>query len=300
MSFALSTRALTRRFSSGGGVEVLNLEVPTGSLYGFVGPNGAGKTTTIRLLLGLLRPQSGEIFIGGRPASRAARASLGALIESPSVYGHLSGYDNLEVTRRLLDKPRAAIDAVLERVGLRRAARQLAREYSLGMRQRLGLALTLLAEPSVLILDEPANGLDPQGIADLRALLRRFIADDGLTVLVSSHLLSEVEQTATHIGVLYGGELKFQGSMDELQLRSRPSVILTCDRPGEAVRLLGSRGIGGVVENARVRIDAAHPPHEINRLLVDAGFAVSSLATERPSLESLFFDLTQATNGASP
>lgn len=298
MTLALSTHALTRRFASGGGVEGLNLEVPTGSLYGFVGPNGAGKTTTIRLLLGLLRPQSGDIVIGGQPASRTARSALGALIESPSLYGHLSGHDNLEVTRRLLGKPRSAIDAVLERVGLRHAAGQRAGEYSLGMRQRLGLALTLLAEPSVLILDEPANGLDPQGIADLRILLRRFVNEDALTVIVSSHLLSEVEQTATHIGVLYRGELRFQGSMDELQSRASPYVSLSCDRPDEAAQWLVAQGISAEIEGARLRIASPHPAHEINRLVVAAGFQVSALATERPSLESMFFDLTQTRAGA--
>lgn len=298
MTLALSTHALTRRFASGGGIEDLNLEVPAGSLYGFVGPNGAGKTTTIRLLLGLLRPQSGDIVIGGQPASRSARAALGALIETPSVYGHLSGYDNLEVTRRLLGKPRSAIDALLERVGLRHAAGQRAGEYSLGMRQRLGLALTLLAEPSVLILDEPANGLDPQGIADLRLLLRRFVSEDALTVIVSSHLLSEVEQVATHIGVLYRGKLRFQGSMAQLQSRSSPYVTLTCDRPEEAAQWLVAQGISATVERARLRIVSPHPAHEINRLVVAAGFLVNALATERPSLESMFFDLTQMRAGA--
>ncbi len=294
---AIESTKLTRRFPQGGGISGLDLAVPTGSLYGFVGPNGAGKTTTIRLLLGLLRQQSGAVLIDGAPASRTTRAKLGALIESPSVYGHLSGYDNLDVTRRLLDKPRAAIHAVLDRVGLRYAAHQRASDYSLGMRQRLGLALTLLAAPSILILDEPSNGLDPQGIADLRVLLRSFVAEERMTLMVSSHLLSEVEQTATHIGVLYRGELKFQGAITELLAKARPLVYVGCDRPTEAAALLHGAGIDAVQVDSRLRIDSAVPPHVVNRRLVDAGLRVNELISERPSLESMFFGLTQAAEG---
>jgi ABC-2 type transport system ATP-binding protein len=293
LALALETRALTRRFDFGGGVGPLDLAVPRGSLFGFVGPNGAGKTTTIRLLLGLIRAQSGQILIDGSVADRQSRSKLSALIESPSLYGHLSGYDNLDVTRRLLDKPRASIDAALERVDLRAAAKQRAGEYSLGMRQRLGLALCLLGDPQILILDEPANGLDPQGIADLRTLLRRLVTEDGLTLLMSSHLLSEVEQVATHVGVLHRGELRFQGDIGELRQRARPTVRIHCSRPDAAAALLRERGIPARLVDGRLAIDADIAAHTVNRGLVEAGFEVYALDSVRPNLEDLFFGLTQ-------
>src|SRR5688572_28952888 len=201
---AIRTRGLARRFPGGFDVVDLDLNVPTGAIYGFLGPNGAGKTTTIRLLLSLLRPDAGEIALFGTPLDGGRRDALrhvGALVESPSLFGHLSGRDNLEVTRRLLGAPRDRVDVVLRRVDLSDAAHRRVRDYSLGMRQRLAIALALLGEPRLLILDEPGNGLDPAGTVEMRALLRT-LADDGVTVFVSSHLLSEMEQVATHVGVL--------------------------------------------------------------------------------------------------
>lgn len=293
MTWALQTQGLTRVYPAGGGVRNLDLAVPTQSLYGFVGPNGAGKSTTLRLLLGLLRPQAGTVHIVGQPVHAGTRAAVGGLIETPSVYAHLSGRDNLEVTRRLLGAPKASVDIVLERVGLRAAAHQRVRGYSLGMRQRLGLALALLSQPQVLILDEPTNGLDPQGIVELRQMLRQWVREDGMTVLMSSHLLSEVEHLATHIGVLVAGQLRFQGRMADLQALARARIVVQCDPLAGAYDLLTQRGVAARLEGTSLVLDTDVATAEINRWLVTAGVAVHALGTERPTLESLFFDLTR-------
>ena len=277
-------------------MRALDLTVPSGAVYGFLGPNGAGKTTTIRLLLGLLQPQAGSIALFGEaltPYRRGALAKVGALVESPSLYGHLSGRENLEVTRRLMDLPRTRIEIVLDRVGLLADGDRRVRDYSLGMRQRLAIALALLGEPRLLILDEPGNGLDPSGILDMRQLLRGLAAE-GLTVFVSSHLLSEVEQVASHVGVLRAGSLCFEGRLDELRGRVRPRLLLRCADNLRARSLLTGWGENAEWLDADTLVLAldARSPAEINQFLVGHGVAVDHLAREHASLESLFFDLT--------
>ena len=293
---AILTRGLTRQFPGGFGVRDLDLSVPVGSIYGFLGPNGAGKTTTIRLLLDLLRPQSGSIELFGRRLDRNSRQTLGlvgALVESPSLYAHLTGRENLEVTRRLLDLPRQRIDMALERVGLREAANRRVGDYSLGMRQRLAIALALVGEPRLLILDEPGNGLDPAGTQDMRQLLRS-LADEGITIFVSSHLLSEIELVATHVGVLQAGRLCFQGRLEQLRGRVKPRLLLRCDEPLRARALLASVGesVGWLDEGTLALSLDGKSAAQVNRFLVGHGIEVSHLALEHASLESLFFDLT--------
>jgi ABC-2 type transport system ATP-binding protein len=294
---AIRTCGLSRLFPGGQGVHGLDLAVPVGSVYGFLGPNGAGKSTTIRLLLGLLHADEGSIDLFGQrlDARRQALRQVGALVESPSLYGHLSGRENLEVTRRLLGAPKARIDQVLERVDLVAAAGRRVREYSLGMRQRLAIGLALLGEPRLLILDEPANGLDPAGIVELRRLLLG-LAVEGITVFVSSHLLSEVELVATHVGVLHEGRLRFQGHLEQLRARVRPRLHLRCEPALRAAELLTRAG-----EAPRLGLDGGltlelkqNQAAAINRMLVEHGIEVSQLQYEQPSLESLFFDLTVA------
>ena len=207
---AIGTYDLTRSFGFKNAVRGLNLQVPAGSIYGFLGPNGAGKTTTIRLILGLIQPSSGSVFLNGRemtlrPHHEELR-NVGALVETPALYPNLTGRENLEVTRRLLDVPISRIDRVLALMELSGDADRTVRSYSLGMRQRLGLALACLGDPRVLILDEPSNGLDPEGIRELRSLLRQ-ISSEGVTVFISSHQLAEIDQIAEHIGILRKGEL---------------------------------------------------------------------------------------------
>src|SRR6185503_17544218 len=239
--YLIETRGLSRRFGAQVAVDDLNLLVPAAGVYGFLGPNGAGKTTAIRMLLGLIRPDAGEVRLFGQPLMgnhRALMSRVGALVEAPSLYPHLTGRENLEVTRRLLGSPRALIDVALETVRMTRDANRRVREYSLGMKQRLGLALALLNKPQLLILDEPTNGLDPAGIHEMRDLIRRLPAEFGATIFLSSHLLSEVEQIAGHIGIIHQGRLLFQGALDELQAQQRERLIVGVNQPEQAIRCL--------------------------------------------------------------
>ena len=296
-TMAIRTQGLTRVFHGGQGIHQLGLEVPAGSIYGFLGPNGAGKTTTIRLLLGLLRPDAGEVWLFDRRLSRADRGALGgmgAMVENPSLYPHLSARDNLEVTRRLIGVPHARIDEVLRIVHLEQHAHRRVREYSLGMRQRLGIALALLNRPRLLILDEPTNGLDPAGIAEMRRFIKHMTQELGLSVFLSSHLLTEVEQLASHVGVIHGGRLLFQGTLDELRERSGEYLEIVCDNSAAACNVLREAGEVPVALDART-VRVTRPvlaDHLLNRLLIERGQAVHRLVRERPSLESSFFALT--------
>lgn len=295
---AIETRDLSRSFGRRMAVSSLNLRVPSGSIYGFLGPNGAGKTTTIRLLLGLLNPSSGTILIDGESCSRAhpeLRSGIGALIESPSLYPNLTGRENLEVIRRLLDIAPANVTDVLQLVQLTEDSDRLVRTYSLGMKQRLGVAVALLGNPKLLVLDEPANGLDPAGVHDLRDLLRALAHERGATVFLSSHLLSEVEQIADRIAILDRGHLLFQGTLGEFQAQCGGSLTLRVDRPEDAVLVLRQHGWdvderpdGALSMPVATVSDAA----AVNALLGQNGVAVHHLAQEQASLETLFLRAT--------
>ncbi|MGH8124907.1 MAG: ABC transporter ATP-binding protein [Rhodanobacteraceae bacterium] len=296
---AISTCELTRVFGHGQGVHGLNLQVPEGAVYGFLGPNGAGKTTTIRLLLGLLRPDAGEVRLFGSAlthSDRRALGTVGAMVENPSLYPHLSAYDNLEVTRRLIDAPVARIDEVLKLVNLDDpvSRRKRVRELSLGMRQRLGIALALLGSPRLLILDEPSNGLDPAGIVEMRRFILRMTRELGVTVFLSSHLLTEVEQLASHVGVIHEGHLLFEGTLEELRSRSGETLEIACGDGKAAYACLREAGEAPELVDANtLHLDhPRQPDHVINRLLVEHGHAVSRLVRHRQSLDTLFFELT--------
>jgi lantibiotic transport system ATP-binding protein len=296
--YMIETRQLTRRFGARLAVDDLNLRAPEAGVYGFLGPNGAGKTTAIRMLLGLIRPDAGEVNLFGAPLA-ADRQTLmrrvGALVEAPSLYPHLTGRENLEVTRRMLGAPRALIDRALDIVKLTRDAHRRVREYSLGMRQRLGLALALLNKPDLLILDEPTNGLDPAGIHEMRDLLRRLPADFGVTVFLSSHLLSEVEQTAGHIGIIHEGRLLFQGPLSELQEQHRARLTLGVNQPEQAIRCLTAAGWGVQTRDDGLLSVSATTPEEavrINNLLTGQRLEVFHLAPAQVSLEDIFLTLT--------
>jgi ABC-type multidrug transport system ATPase subunit len=302
-TFSLATSGLTRHFGQLTAVDGLGLEVPRNSIYGFLGPNGAGKTTTIRLLLGLLQPHAGEVRLFGellRGQRRSLLGRLGALVESPSLYPNLTGRENLEVTLRLIGGSRDQVDRALQTVRLEEAADRRVGGYSSGMRQRLGVALALLGEPELLILDEPTNGLDPAGMKDMRLLLRRLPEAYGLTVFLSSHLLAEVEQVATHIGIIQAGRLRFQGTLDDLQAQVREQVVVGVDQPELAVQHLQQAGWavhsnGGhrLAIAANGRSDAAL----INAQLVARGLNVCRLELERPTLEDIFMTMTNDGKG---
>ncbi|MEW1601358.1 ABC transporter ATP-binding protein [Streptomyces sp. NPDC093808] len=296
------TRGLTKRYRGGQlAVDDLHLTVPAGSVFGFLGPNGSGKTTTIRMLMGLIGPTSGTAHVLGRPMPRSARAVLphvGALIEGPALYGFLSGRDNLlrhDAADPTAD-PRtrkARVAAALDRVGLTAAAGRKARAYSLGMKQRLGLAAALLRPRRLLVLDEPTNGLDPQGMREIRSLVRE-LATDGTTVFLSSHLLDEIEQVCTHAAVMARGRLITQGPVAELAAGVRGRLVVTTPDPADAARLLKEQGLADVVADGD-RVSADPPARdlaEINAALVTAGVRVRGLGVERASLEDAFVALT--------
>lgn len=295
----LQTASLSRRFAAVHAVRNLSIAVPAGSVYAFLGPNGAGKTTTIRLILGLIRPDAGEVTIfGSRPRGaerRTTLARIGALVETPSYYGHLSGRDNVRICARLIGAKAADIDHVLTAVGLTGAALRPVRDYSLGMKQRLGIALALLGKPDLLILDEPTNGLDPAGISELREFIRQLPSSHGITVFLSSHLLGEVERIATHVGIVDHGRLLFEGPLADLGRHSAARLEITVDQPDYAAAVIRDMGIA--VSSVRdslltLAVDSAHRAAEINRRLVTAGIAVSHLAFRKPSLEELFLAFT--------
>ena len=275
----------------------LSLSVPPQSVYGFLGPNGAGKSTTIRMVLGLQRPNRGTISLFGRPLAAERIALLrriGSLVESPSLYPHLTGRENLEVHRRLLGLSKRCIDEALETVDLISAADRLVRKYSSGMKQRLGLAQALLGNPELLLLDEPTNGLDPAGIHEVRALVRDLPKRRNVTVFLSSHLLSEVEQVATHLAIICQGQLMFEGTREDLQKRSKQIIVVQVDKPERAQVLLDAVSRTMTCEGNCIQIesDGDCDPAQINAILVKAGVAVSQLTTQHPTLEDFFLELT--------
>jgi ABC-type multidrug transport system ATPase subunit len=289
------TRALTKRYGRVLAVDRVDLEVREGDRYGFLGPNGSGKTTVVRMLLGLVYATSGEIEVMGRPVpSRVAEVlpRIGALIEGPSCYGHLSGRANLGLIdasgkRRGLRNRRQRIDEALERVGLAGVDNRAVKKYSLGMRQRLGLAAALLREPRLLVLDEPTNGLDPQGIREIRDLLAE-LNKAGTTVFLSSHQLAEVEQLCTRVGIVDRGRLVLQQDLDELRAPTGRVMVRTPDADRAAALL------DGRVERRdgdRLLIAEADPA-EVNARLVAAGLRVSEIGPERRSLEDLMLSVT--------
>jgi ABC-type multidrug transport system ATPase subunit len=291
----IETRGLGKRYDGRiVAVDKLSLGVRRGEVYGFLGPNGAGKTTTLRMLLGLVRPTSGSaLVLGAPPGSPESLARVGALIEAPTFYPFLSGRDNLRVLARYSGAPEARIGAVLDEVDLAARAGDRFGTYSLGMKQRLGIAGALLKDPELLILDEPTNGMDPAGMAEMRGFIRN-LGQGQRTVLLSSHLMTEVEQVSDRVGVISKGELVREGTVDEL--RGRESLWVRAEPLEEAERVLGAvRGVEEVARldgGLRIAADLAAAP-TINRVLVEAGIAVGELRPERDSLEKIFLELTQ-------
>ena len=303
-TLAVRTTGLTKEFGNRRVVDSLDLAIPTGSVCGFVGPNGAGKTTTIRMLLGLIRPTSGDgqVLLGDLQDPATYLAGVGALIESPAFYPQLSGRDNLLVLARLGQLPSSTIDGVLERVGLADRAGDRFSRYSLGMKQRLGIAAALLPAPSLLILDEPANGLDPAGIVEMRSLIRS-LADEGMTIFISSHLLSEIEHICDHVVMIRSGRSVFQGSVEELHgMRTSQLEIRTGDpgRLGDLAQLIADCGLEVQIEESTGSVivsDGGPLAGELNRAALDAGIVVVRLAERERSLEDAYFALTGSHSG---
>jgi ABC-2 type transport system ATP-binding protein len=268
--------------------------VPQNGIYGFLGLNGAGKTTTIRMLLGLIRPDAGSIQMFGKAFGHEVLGRIGSLVEMPSLYVHLTGRENLEVTRRQVGGPRSAIDRALATVSLTREADRLVREYSQGMRQRLGLALAQLNSPDLLILDEPTNGLDPVGIHDMRELLRRMPVEHGATVFLSSHLLSEVEQVAGWVGIIHEGDMLFQGPIAELRERQQCRLRIGVRERGRALEFLRASGLDAHPDDTEYITLPAAPGDgdRVNRLLLENGHYVFHISVQQDSLEDIFLSFT--------
>jgi ABC-type multidrug transport system ATPase subunit len=292
----IETRALTKRYGEAiVAVDDLDLRVRRGEVYGFLGPNGAGKTTTLRMLLGLVRPTSGQVVVlGTAPGAPEGLARIGAMVEAPAFYPYLSGRDNLRVLARYAGAGEDRVEAALDEVGLSDRAADRSRAYSLGMKQRLGVAAALLKDPELLILDEPTNGLDPAGMADMRDLIRS-LGKGGRTVVLSSHLMGEVEQVTDRVGVIRDGALVAEGTVEEL--RGRAGLRVRAEPLADAAQLIRALPDVDEVTSAEglldVTIDTSRAP-AINRLLVEAGIAVSELYAQKASLEDVFLDLTNS------
>src|SRR5690349_14615387 len=275
----------------------LSLAVPAGSVFGFLVPNGAGKSTAIRILLGLQRPSRGTVSLFGRqlPNGRTdVLRRVGSMVESPSPYLHLTGRENLEVHTRLLGLPTRRIDEALDIVNLLPVRDRLVRHYSTGMKQRLGIAVALLGNPDLLVLDEPTNGLDPSGIHEVRGLVRDLPRRRAVTIFLSSHLLAEIEQVATHLAIISRGQLRFQGTPADLQARKKATILVVADRPRVAMEVLAAAGYQATAAEGRISITGRESdPARINATLVHGGLAVSHLAVEQPRLEEFFLEITE-------
>lgn len=298
MTFAVATDHLTRRFAKRAVVDDVSLRVPTGCVYGFLGPNGSGKSTTMKMLLSLVQPTAGEVRLFDEPMTRVTRRGIlrhvGSLIEQPPGYPHLTGRENLRIVQRLLDLPEHSVARAVEAVRMEAQLDKFVRHYSLGMKQRLGIAMALAREPRLLILDEPTNGLDPEGIHEIRALLRRLAAE-GVTVMVSSHLLGEIDKTASVLGILSEGRLIFQGTRSDLLAAATPDTLLATNDPRRSAALL-SRFDARLLPDGVVSVadldDAS--TEEVVAALVTGGIGVRGVARDEQTLEDVFRDLTKA------
>ena len=281
----------------------INLQVPDESVYGFLGPNGAGKTTTLRLLLGLLKAQEGSIQIFGKDLNKnriEILKNVGSLIEQPSLYGHLTGKENLDVYRHIFALSSSRVAEILALVGLSSAANKKAKSYSLGMKQRLSIGVALLHNPKLLILDEPTNGLDPNGIIEMRELIKKLNTELGVTIIVSSHLLTEIEKVVTHIGIINYGEMLFQGSLEELnKLKNKQaSLIINCNNIDAAMQLPAIIKNKASLQNGKIIIANASNQitAEIITQLVNNNLQVYEASVQGFDLEKIFLQITNNQN----
>ncbi len=293
MNSVVVTHGLTKIFKSHAAVDSLDLHVPQGVIYGFLGPNGSGKSTTMKMLLGLIRPTHGAVELFGRELTPASRTrllpSIGSMIEAPPGYGHLTGAENMRIVRDMLDLSQGQVDRALETVRLRKHKDKLVRNYSLGMKQRLGIAMALARDPSLLVLDEPTNGLDPAGIEEIRDLLID-LAGRGITIMVSSHLLDEIDKMADVLGILAKGKLVFQGAREELFAQSIPDLIIETPDPAAAL----GQGISATRDPDGLRVTGIDKEQaaELVHRLASAGVPIYQVRRVRQSLEDIFMDLT--------
>ena len=297
MQHIIQTHSLTKEYQNKKVVTDLDLSVPLGSIYGFLGPNGAGKSTTMKMILGLTKPTTGSITVLGKEVNQANRLDIlrntGSLIESPAYYGHLTGRENLNLIATLKQVSQKEVDSVLRIVHLEDAQNKKVSQYSLGMKQRLGLAAALLGHPKLLLLDEPTNGLDPAGIQEMRELICTLPESYGMTVLVSSHLLSEIDQMATHVGIINQGNLIFQDKLSVLHEHSRSRMHLRTTDDEAALKLLKQSHLPAIYEHGKLYLNTGKQESVLTagQLLISSGIGLFHLAADQKSLEDIFLHL---------
>ena len=298
MGPVITTNSLTKKYKDKTVVNQLDLRIPGGSIYGFLGPNGSGKSTTLKMLLGLIRPTEGKIQILGKEVCSRNRLNIlsdtGSLIESPAYYGHLTGKENLQIICTLKNVPEKDISRVLSIVRMEEQQNKKVSQYSLGMKQRLGLAAALLGKPKLLLLDEPTNGLDPAGIQEMRELICSLPETLGITVLISSHLLSEIDQMASHVGIINQGALIFQDSLSVLHEHSRSKMLLHTSDDQTALQYLKHSGLSCHWQDGRIMLNTLEDNRIMQAvsLLVNSGIGILRLEEQQMSLEEIFLHLT--------
>ena len=292
----VATDNLSKEYDGVYRVQELDIRIKEGDIYGFLGPNGAGKSTTMKMLLGLVKPTSGTIEIMGKPFNEKNRrdilASVGSLIESPSYYGHLTGRENMEIIRRLLDLPKKNIEEAVHIVRMENQMEKKVKNYSLGMKQRLGIAMALARFPKLLILDEPTNGLDPAGIEEMRELIKMLPKQYGMTVMISSHILSEIDQMATVVGIINQGCLIFQERMSVLDMQREPQIILRTSDNNHAFQLLKKANPQRTTDGLQIGALTDEQTVAVVQCLCSNGISVYRVEEHRESLEDIFLNLT--------
>lgn len=292
----VATDNLSKEYDGVYRVQELDIRIKEGDIYGFLGPNGAGKSTTMKMLLGLVKPTSGTIEIMGKPFNeknlRDILASVGSLIESPSYYGHLTGRENMEIIRRLLDLPKKNIEEAVHIVRMENQMEKKVKNYSLGMKQRLGIAMALARFPKLLILDEPTNGLDPAGIEEMRELIKMLPKQYGMTVMISSHILSEIDQMATVVGIINQGCLIFQEMMSVLDMQREPQIILRTSDNNHAFQLLKKANPQRTTDGLQIGALTDEQTGAVVQCLCSNGISVYRVEEHRESLEDIFLNLT--------
>ena len=303
-NYIVETVGLSKEFKRFKAVDNINLKIEEGKIYGFLGTNGAGKSTTLKMLLGLVKPTKGQVKILDMNINKNREdilSKIGALIESPSYYGHLTAYENLEILRRVLKLEKNSIEEVLKTVKLWDVRNKKVKEFSLGMKQRLGIAEALIGNPKLLILDEPTNGLDPAGILEIRELIKSVSKEKGITVIISSHILSEIELIADNVGVINKGRLIYQGTLEKLKEKGTDKIVIGIDKfkscKDEVIKILISNGYKiNEGEDKLVISGKKSLASKICRMIVLAGYDVNYLTYERNSLEEIFLELTKGEN----
>ena len=292
----VATDNLSKEYDGVYRVQELDIRIKEGDIYGFLGPNGAGKSTTMKMLLGLVKPTSGTIEIMGKPFNEKNRrdilASVGSLIESPSYYGHLTGRENMEIIRRLLDLPKKNIEEAVHIVRMENQMEKKVKNYSLGMKQRLGIAMALARFPKLLILDEPTNGLDPAGIEEMRELIKTLPKQYGMTVMISSHILSEIDQMATVVGIINQGCLIFQERMSVLDMQREPQIVLRTSDNNRTYQLLKKTNPQRTADGLQIGALSDEQIGAVVQCLCSNGISVYRFEEHRESLEDIFLNLT--------